>query len=188
MATPMRCKECGTSVLIPDYRKSTFKFCSRSCGFHWKAKHDRVLKTCLICEKPFTVIRVRAKIAKYCSPKCYHKAMKGRGSVTIACRHCNTKFQASPSTNRIYCSRSCINKENQKVWKPKYTTVRKTMRSRGLLIQCTRCGYSEVPQILGVHHKDRNKHNNALRNLEVLCPNCHSLEHLKHTTHAGLEK
>jgi 5-methylcytosine-specific restriction endonuclease McrA len=31
-----------------------------------------------------------------------------------------------------------------------------------------------------VHHRDRNPHNNAFENLEVLCPTCHSLEHLKH--------
>lgn len=28
---------------------------------------------------------------------------------------------------------------------------------------------------LEVHHKDGNKRNNKLENLEILCPNCHSL-------------
>jgi 5-methylcytosine-specific restriction endonuclease McrA len=33
--------------------------------------------------------------------------------------------------------------------------------------------------ILVVHHKDRDRTHNALPNLETLCPNCHSLEHLR---------
>lgn len=46
--------------------------------------------------------------------------------------------------------------------------------------QCTRCGWHEknphtgkVP--LQIHHKDGNCLNNTEENLEVLCPNCHSL-------------
>lgn len=31
--------------------------------------------------------------------------------------------------------------------------------------------------ILKVHHKDRNRKNSLPDNLEILCPNCHDLEH-----------
>ena len=51
---------------------------------------------------------------------------------------------------------------------------------RNLIKECNRCGYSAYPDILGVHHIDRNRDNNDLSNLEVLCPNCHSVEHMKH--------
>ena len=61
------------------------------------------------------------------------------------------------------------------------------MLSRGLLNKCERCGFDKSPQILGVHHKDRNRKNNEMINLEVLCPNCHSMEHMKHTPH-GFKK
>lgn len=54
------------------------------------------------------------------------------------------------------------------------------MLTRGLINQCNRCSYNETPKILGVHHKDHDRTNNLLENLEVLCPNCHSLEHMKH--------
>lgn len=57
------------------------------------------------------------------------------------------------------------------------------MKARDMIIFCNRCGYDEHPRILGVHHIDRNKKNNDLSNLEVLCPNCHSLEHSRHTVH-----
>lgn len=43
---------------------------------------------------------------------------------------------------------------------------------------CERCGTSEwigVKLSLQLHHKDGNCYNNKLDNLEILCPNCHSL-------------
>jgi predicted HNH restriction endonuclease len=30
-----------------------------------------------------------------------------------------------------------------------------------------------------IHHKDRDRDNNAMENLAVLCPNCHAIEHMK---------
>lgn len=42
--------------------------------------------------------------------------------------------------------------------------------------KCNRCEV-ENPKVLRVHHKDRNRENNDLDNLEILCLNCHALEH-----------
>lgn len=42
--------------------------------------------------------------------------------------------------------------------------------------KCYRCGLTEwlgEPIPLELHHKDGNKRNNNLDNLEILCPNCH---------------
>ena len=42
--------------------------------------------------------------------------------------------------------------------------------------KCCRCGLTEwlnKPIPLELHHKDGNKQNNHLDNLEILCPNCH---------------
>ena len=42
--------------------------------------------------------------------------------------------------------------------------------------KCYRCGLTEWlgnPIPLELHHKDGNKKNNNLDNLEILCPNCH---------------
>lgn len=41
---------------------------------------------------------------------------------------------------------------------------------------CQKCGYSKF-DIFQVHHKDRNRDNNKLNNLEILCPNCHYEKH-----------
>jgi hypothetical protein len=43
--------------------------------------------------------------------------------------------------------------------------------------KCERCGYDKCPEILVVHHRDRNRKNGAKENLELLCPNCHEEEH-----------
>ncbi len=43
--------------------------------------------------------------------------------------------------------------------------------------KCERCGYAKYPEILEVHHKDRNRANGNPDNLELLCPNCHTEEH-----------
>jgi 5-methylcytosine-specific restriction endonuclease McrA len=61
------------------------------------------------------------------------------------------------------------------------------MLARGLITKCNRCGFAEYPLILGVHHKDRNRDNNQPKNLEILCPNCHSIEHMKHIAHGFKE-
>jgi 5-methylcytosine-specific restriction endonuclease McrA len=61
------------------------------------------------------------------------------------------------------------------------------MLRSNMIIMCNRCGYNSEPRILGVHHIDRNRMNNEISNLEVLCPNCHSLEHLKHINHGFTE-
>lgn len=42
--------------------------------------------------------------------------------------------------------------------------------------ECERCEFN-IPEILQVHHKDRDRNNNTLENLELICPNCHCKEH-----------
>lgn len=46
--------------------------------------------------------------------------------------------------------------------------------------KCQRCGWSEKPvgaefTPCELHHKDGNSHNHSLDNLDLICPNCHSL-------------
>ena len=45
--------------------------------------------------------------------------------------------------------------------------------------KCENCGISEWQGIklpLELHHKDCNHYNNSLNNLQILCPNCHSIQ------------
>jgi 5-methylcytosine-specific restriction endonuclease McrA len=49
------------------------------------------------------------------------------------------------------------------------------LRKKGSV--CERCGYGKHVAAITVHHKDRDRTNNAMDNLEVLCANCHAIEH-----------
>lgn len=109
--------------------------------------------------------------------------MNEKGSILHKCKHCEKEFLDSPSKNRIYCSKKCVNKETKQTFIPTYNTVRKQMLRRNMINECQKCGYNKYPEILGVHHIDKNPKNNGLDNLIVLCPNCHSLEHMKHICH-----
>jgi 5-methylcytosine-specific restriction endonuclease McrA len=94
---------------------------------------------------------------------------------------------ANQSTNKKYCSIQCCNKQKIKDGAPSFAAVRANMKKAGEITKCERCGYNKYPSILGIHHKDRNRKNNHRENLEVLCPNCHSIEHLVHVCHGFKE-
>lgn len=179
----INCKYCNKSFYIPINRFETAKYCSRKCGA--LDVRVQIKANCLICNKIFEHISSRANKAKYCSRECYYKSRHLKGTKEYTCRHCNKKFFNPPSTKRKYCSRECINKESKANWKPSFTVARKSMLRREMINKCRKCGFDKHPEILGVHHKDGNRKNNMLSNLQVLCPNCHSILHKKHIVHGG---
>lgn len=102
-------------------------------------------------------------------------------TVTKNCPICNKQFTTiNDSKEKTTCSKSCANTyfrsgKNHPNWKDEGTNY----RSKVELVECIRCGFNAYTKILQVHHIDRNRNNNSLSNLEVLCPNCHCIEHLK---------
>jgi len=44
-------------------------------------------------------------------------------------------------------------------------------------LKCEECGYNKHPEILQVHHIDRDRTNNTIDNLKLLCPTCHEEDH-----------
>jgi 5-methylcytosine-specific restriction endonuclease McrA len=175
----LNCEQCNIAVKIPHYRQATFRFCSRKCGFRWHQSHPSRIINCAICNKEFSVIPCRIKTAKYCSKQCYYKA--NVGSILVKCAFCETRFLRSPShlkTSPIQCcSKSCRNQVRRSARPGNADFARKWFKTHGLLTHCNRCTYSTNTDILVIHHKDRNRKNNELENLEILCPNCHALEH-----------
>lgn len=103
-------------------------------------------------------------------------------SVSKICPVCGEAFSFFEREPRTTCSYSCANtlfrsgKDNPN-WKDNsdYSYRIKALKHYGC--KCTKCGYSENKVALAVHHKDRNRFNNSLENLEVLCANCHAIEH-----------
>ena len=186
MKTPNKiCKLCQIPYRVKPYLLKTSKYCSLKC----KAKDTttEIKINCFICKKQFTHVSSRCNKAKYCSRPCYNIAQRNKGKKEFSCQHCGKKFMGHACHNRKFCSKQCVGKSYRETFKPKYTTVRKALIKRGLINNCNRCNYDQEPLILGVHHKDRNRNNNEISNLEILCPNCHSLEHLKHISHGFRE-
>jgi len=145
-------------------------------------------KFCLKCNKEFFVPEYRKDKAKFCSQKCAKESLRCGKIIEYKCRYCSKTFIDSPSRNRRYCSKQCVNKEQKESFKPSYLTVRKMMIRRNMLKMCEICGFDSTKEILGIHHKDGNRKNNAKENLQILCPNCHSLAHLKHICHASVSE
>lgn len=99
------------------------------------------------------------------------------------CPVCNKKFnQPKSSKQNTTCSYSCSNTffrsgKNNPNYKTEATLG--TYRAKALKYYgncCKKCSYSNI-DALEVHHIDNNRNNNALENLEVLCANCHTLQH-----------
>ena len=109
------------------------------------------------------------------------------------CLYCEKQLRQDQRHNK-YCSVDCANKarsENKiQLWLAgEYDGVigtnqlSKTIRNYLLDevdYQCELCGWGEINPYtekipLEIHHKDGNYLNNSKNNLQVLCPNCHSL-------------
>lgn len=107
--------------------------------------------------------------------------------VKYICALCQTSFIRSKSSESKsglrFCSRSCKD-EGQKVkynlreiWPSHYGTAEIGYREKAISFYgraCNRCGFDKV---VAVHHKDHNHRNDEIENLEVLCYNCHAVEH-----------
>lgn len=177
----LKCLYCGKEVYVPKNRFETFRYCSRKCLA--MASMQRGSAVCPICGKEFDFISCRSNKAKYCSRSCYYKAQHLKGSIDVVCKQCGKVFKTSPSHKRVFCSRECKREYMLNFCTDSFASIKRCLKRRGRLESCEVCGYSEHPEILGVHHKDGNHNNNTITNLQVVCPICHSLAHRKHVVH-----
>ena len=137
--------------------------------------------TCLICDKGIYRRPGEIKLNKgrvFCGQSCFGISCR-KEHPCIVC-----KKPILAGLHKKTCSRACANK-NRAGTKYKRGRPRDKVRSQLALkkrllkergTQCGRCTYTKA-KILQVHHKDRDRKNNSLENLELLCPNCHMEEH-----------
>lgn len=113
-----------------------------------------------------------------------YKSRRGKYQNCLICQRetYHTPKEAERGNGK-YCSWTCaaIGRRKDKPADPQY--ARQFLKIRGLVEKCSGCGYCEHSDILGVHHKDENRMNNSLDNLEVLCPTCHSMRHRRQIRH-----
>ena len=115
----------------------------------------------------------------FCSSICYGLANRNE----TPCVVCGKPIMAQ--LHKKTCSRGCAN-TNRVGMKYHLNSPKdnaKTFRLIKLRLmdikggKCEKCMYNKA-EILQIHHKDRNRKNNDLSNLELICPNCHYEEHL----------
>jgi len=144
----------------------------------YKRNPNTICAVCkkLIYKRPGEIQKGRGGV--FCSRTCYGLSCRKEKPCII----CGSLILAG--ANKKTCGRVCANKNRAgikyKISSPKDKVKSQRSLKTRLLKQrggcCERCDYSKI-QILQVHHKDRNRENNKLENLALICPNCHAEEH-----------
>lgn len=141
---------------LKEHNRGNGKFCSQSCSSKYnRPKPKEPNMTCIVCQKPMYKSPSKLKNSRhgyhFCSRKCKELAQSPTSGYTIEA------IMPDHYGDGLY-------------------SYGRRARSNKPLV-CEACGYNEYPEILEVHHKDRNRRNNILENLKILCPNCHQVEH-----------
>ena len=148
----------------------------------WVVEYKRNPNTnCYVCRAP--IYRRPSQIERtnsraYCSQSCYgiycrkEKPCKICGKPILASLHKKTCSRGCANTNRVGIKYGRGRPKDKVV---NYLAIKKRLvEKKGP--RCERCGYDRY-DILQVHHRDRNRSNNKLDNLGLLCPNCHYEDH-----------
>ena len=160
--------------------------------------HDHVLK-CEICGNEYTInISDRnfnaGRYRKTCSDECAKKLTAKNSNKNIEKRICLNCGQSLNKNATKYCSFKCQQEFEQKEYIQRWKDGLETGMSGKYGIsdrirryffdkydcKCQKCGWGEENPIthkvpLQIHHIDGDCLNNKEDNLQLLCPNCHSL-------------
>jgi endogenous inhibitor of DNA gyrase (YacG/DUF329 family) len=156
---------CSTSC-VSKYGWANGRMTPTPCGM-------RIHKKCEWCGKMFE--RPPSTAGRFCSNHC-----KGLWMLSFTapkkCAECGIEFETKRhlAGRAKYCSPKCSAAVAKRARK-RHPKVSKLMQGREKI--CAACGYDSHPEILHIHHKDRDRSNNVDTNLEYLCPNCHALVH-----------
>ena len=148
---PSHCKNCN---IVIDYSKRNNIFCSSSCSatFNNKLREKKnKIFTCKNCDKEQAV--KKNTLALYCDNKCQQE------------------YQYKERINNWLYNGKSWNEMFIPSWVKRYIIE---INGR----QCAKCNLTEWQNqaiVLEATHIDGDATNNKLENLELLCPNCHSL-------------
>lgn len=159
---PKRCKQCGK--IIP-WEKRDNDFCNHSCSASFN--NIGVIKN--------------------------PEGVNGQNFIKKDIRYCVTCGKQIPTHNTKYCSLECQQKDREQ-WIERWKSGEESgirgeqgisTRIRRYLFDkyncsCQLCGWNKINEFtqkvpLQIHHIDGDCLNNKEENLQLLCPNCHSL-------------
>ena len=161
-----------------------------------------VINNCLHCNKNFDALLIDVKRGRgrFCSLTCSARSngAKFKKQPNLECAYCAKTFYRNASNQKNksgfqFCSKPCKDsaqrKENADTFSgmmPDHYGTGSVSKSKYRLKAfqhkprvCEECSYDSVPEILQVHHIDRNRKNNHISNLRILCPNCHQIDHFR---------
>lgn len=174
MVHKLICEECGKEFTS----KRKKRFCSRSCSAkstNRKRRHstESKLKTSATIRKRLHSDPISEVYTDQFCKNCGKEITTVTVKKEFCCMRCKFEYERAEKINNWL-------KEPEK-----YNTHYILDFIRDYLIEksdnkCSKCGWSEVNQFtckipLQIHHIDGDCTNNRIENLEVLCPNCHSL-------------
>lgn len=187
------CEQCGKEV----YEKfGSGRFCSRSCSNKYVALHQSNEAKARKVEKGKDNLKLRKLKLYKC--KCGYETHNSQSYVSH-CGHCEIHLGYKPNSrikNHNSWMKGLTRKTDKRVDKLiserelkledilsnkipcqsnrlKWKLIDKGYKER----RCEKCGITEWlenPIPLELHHKDGDKNNNNLDNIEILCPNCHA--------------
>lgn len=128
-------------------------------------------------KKPSDVKRTKRN---FCSKKCQYEFNDKR--IILNCFNCGKetiKRQSELRSKNNFCSRSCSVASNNRTrigenhpnW-VNYKSNYRVLAFKNFEIKCYVCEYN-IEEVLQVHHIDKNRNNNSLNNLCILCPTHH---------------
>ncbi len=158
-----------------------------------------LIKECINCNSSFEADSREHNrgSAKFCSRKCFgqnksKQALLNPKLPNVTCAWCSKAFYLSKSkqskskSGLFFCEKAhkdlaqSIVGGIREIMPNHYGTTNNDYRNKAFINLpnvCNRCGYNKYVPVLIVHHIDRNRTNNDLSNLEILCPTCHGEEH-----------
>ena len=160
-------------------------------------------RKCKYCSEKFEaeIREINRGNAKFCSLFCVakHRHSKKEKEPNVECAYCGKEIYRSPSqikasnTETFFCCREHKDKAQRlesgitEAHPDHYGTGDhyRSYRSKAFRNKettCEKCERELPKPILHIHHKDGDRTNNEIQNLEVLCPTCHELQHFKEQT------
>jgi len=197
-AIPCLCKKCKSSFFITKnlaqrVLKGTKKadFCSKKCAYEFAHEKSILIVKCVNCNKDINRRKCDINEDKnFCNQECSN-FFNGKKRKIINYCNCGQIIRKNRKFCSIACNKNYKYEENICKWQngEKLGYKGKTCNISGFFRKflftkynnkCCRCGWSRIHPItqkvpLEVNHIDGNAKNSKEDNLELICPNCHSL-------------
>lgn len=160
----------------PSRNGNTYWLCQCDCGNQKEIQTGNLTrgatKSCGCSQNPSGKIRKKEKYCLNCGKELH------KGQYKYCSSLCQQEYQRKEYIKKV-------NNGEESGLKKSGNTTKISGSIRTYLFKkydnkCQKCGWGEINPTTGkcpleIHHKDGNRTHNDLDNLELLCPNCHSL-------------